>query len=545
MSESEVSSRSSLGVNLQLALESAADGRPLAICGGMVADGSGGPLRAADLLVIDGVITDLCAPGGLDASSGLRLDAAGQVVCPGFIDVHSHADNAPLLAEDDLSKVLQGVTTEVVGNCGFSLAPVSADRQDELLGLLGRLFPPLVPEWSSFTELLTVTDACGYTTNYAPLIGHNTLRVAAMGMASRTPTAEELARMTKELEAALESGVFGLSTGLGYPPGMLAAPDELIALASRLSPGRVYATHMRDEGSQLLASIAESVAVAEQAGCRVQVSHLKMGGRANWGKVGAALDLLNQARARGLAIGQDVYPYTAVSTTLTACLPAWFEEGDSEAVMGRLQDHGSLARARAEVRDGAVFRSGSDGVLVASTGSHEFEGLTLSEIADQLGVDPFAALVHVLLQERLRATMVVVSMDEADVDSVISDPATMVGSDGLPPGLGGRPHPRQYGTFPRVLQRYVRERGTLSLPEAIRKMTSLPADTFGLRGRGRVAQGAISDLVIFSAEEIREVSTYADPAHPPSGLAAVLMGGRLVVHGGGWLGARRGVRLTA
>lgn len=545
VSGSEVAGWSTLGVDLRQAQEAAQSGRSICISGGMVADGSGDPLCAADVLVTDGVVAEIASSGRLLPHSALVLDARGQVVCPGFIDVHSHADNAPLLAVDDLSKIQQGVTTEVVGNCGFSLAPVGAGRGEQLAGLLGRIFPAVDLAWSSFSELFVLTDARGYVTNYAPMVGHNTLRIAAMGMVSRAPDAGELRQMTADLETALAEGLFGLSTGLGYPPGMFSPREELIALARALPTGRVYATHMRDEGSQLLNSIAETVAVAEEAHCQVQVSHLKSGGRANWGRVGEALKALDDARSRGLAVGQDVYPYEAVSTMLTACLPSWFEEGDNETVLSRLRNPGALARARAEVRDGAVYRAGRDGVLIASTGSHRYEGSTLVEIADQLGLDPFDALVRVLQEERLRATMVVVSMDKADVDSVIRHPATVVGSDGLPPGLGGRPHPRQYGTFPRVLQRYVRERKILGLAEAVAKMTALPADTFGLKGRGRVIKGAIADLVVFSPPHVNEVGTYSDPARAPEGISAVLMAGRPVVYSGQWLGTRRGRRLTA
>ena len=545
MSGSDVAGRPTLGVDVRQAQDAARAGRSIFISGGMVADGSGAPLRAADVLVTDWVVAEIASSGRLHPHSALVLDARGQVVCPGFIDVHSHADNAPLLDVDDVSKIQQGVTTEVVGNCGFSLAPVGAGRGEQLAGLLGRLFPPIDLTWSSFAELFVVTDARGYVTNYAPLVGHNTLRIATMGMAGRAPDVDELHQMTANLETALAEGLFGLSTGLGYPPGMFAPLEELIALARVLPTGRIYATHMRDEGSQLLSSIAETLAVAEGAGCQVQVSHLKSGGPANWGRIGEALRALDDGRARGLAVGQDVYPYEAVSTMLTACLPSWFEEGDSETVLRRLRNPGALARARADVSEGAVFRSGRNGVLIASTGSHRYEGSTLVEIAQQSGEDPFDALVRILEEERLRATMVVVSMDEADVESAIRHPATMVGSDGLPPGLGGRPHPRQYGTFPRVLQRYVRERKILDVGEAVAKMTSLPADTFGLKGRGRVRQGAIADLVVFSLADVTEVATYRDPARAPEGISAVLMGGRPVVFAGEWLGTRRGRRLTA
>lgn len=527
--------------------------RPVCLRGGLLADGTGAALRAADILVADGRVVEVGAPGSLQAASALDLDVSDQVVAPGFIDVHSHADNAPLLAEDDTTKILQGVTTEVVGNCGFSLAPVSADYTDSLSALLGRIFPPIDLSWSSLAELLAATDAQGYVTNYVPLVGHNTLRLAAFGMPDRAPDAAELKQMTHLLEEALEAGVFGLSSGLIYPPGMFAATEELVALARVLAPGRVYATHMRGEGAHLLDSVAEALTIGEQAHCRVQVSHLKSAGRANWGRVGAALELLRAARERGMAVGQDVYPYDASSTMLTACLPPWFQEGGNEAVLARLDDPGALDRARADIEAGprgvwenhvAGADAGWGGILVASTASHHHEGQTLVEIADELSVDPFDALVQVLVGERLRASMVIFSLNEADVEAVLCDPATMVGSDGLPPGFGGRPHPRLYGSFPRVLSRYVRERRVLDLPTAIAKMTSLPSDAFGLAGRGRIAAGSVADLVVFSPDRVGDVGSYTDPVHSPTGISAVLQAGRLVVAAGEWLGNRCGRRLS-
>ena len=528
----------------------AQDGRPICIRGGIVADGTGDPLRAADVLIAGGRVIDVAAPGCIGMDNALEIDATNQIVAPGFIDVHSHADNAPLLAEDDTTKILQGVTTEVVGNCGFSLAPVHAAHAAQASAFLGRIFPPIALEWKSFAELFAATDAAGYVTNYVPLVGHSTLRLATLGMVDRVSEAGELRTMTLLLEDALADGAFGLSSGLIYPPGMFAESAELVTLARALTSGRVYATHMRGEGAHLMESVSEAVAVAEQADCRVQVSHLKSAGRPNWGRVGEALDFLGVARARGLLVGQDAYPYDASSTMLAACLPPWFQEGGNDAVLARLTDRGALERARVDIESGPkgtwenhVSGAGWSGILLAITASHRNEGWTLAEIAEQQSIDPFDALVQVLVDERLRASMIIFSLSEADVEAVLSDPATMVGSDGTAPGKGGRPHPRLYGCFPRVLGRYVRERKLLDMTSAIVKMTSLPADAFGLAGRGRVTAGSIADLVVFSADSVGDVGTYTDPVHSPKGISSVLIAGCPVVFQSEWLGIRRGCRV--
>jgi N-acyl-D-aspartate/D-glutamate deacylase len=518
------------------------DPEPLLVRGGRIADGTGGPLRDGDVLLARGMIAAVAAPGELAEDGRRVLDAAGAVVAPGFVDAHSHADNAPLLAQDDTTKVLQGVTTEVVGNCGFSLAPVAAARRDELGQLLERLFPPVELHWATSAELFDALDRRGSVTNWAPLVGHNTLRVAAAGTHDRPLSEAEWPVAERLLDEALDAGAYGLSSGLIYPPGVFADTEELVRLARRLPAGRVYATHMRDEGPGLLASIEETIEIGRRAGCRVQVSHLKAVGRAAWGSVGAALERLDAARAAGLPAGQDAYPYEATSTMLTTVLPPWFQDGGPASMLDRLHDAGSLARARAELAadDGVVW----DAIMIASTAGHAHEGMTLPRLAAQIGGEPFDALVHVLRSERLRVSMVRFAMTEEDVETVLAHPQTMIGSDGLPPGVGGRPHPRLFGTFPRVLGRYVRERGVLSLPEAIARMTSLPADGFGLRGRGRIAPGQIADLVLLEPDAVAEGGDYHDPIHPPRGIAAVIQGGHVVVRDGRWLGVRRGRRLA-
>jgi N-acyl-D-amino-acid deacylase len=513
---------------------------PLLVRGGSVADGTGAPLREADVLLERGRIAALAAPGAIPLDGHRVLQADGHVIAPGFIDVHSHADNAPLLDDDDTTKIRQGVTTEVVGNCGFSLGPALDGRGAELARLLERLFPPQARSWATTAELFAALDARGSVTNWAPLVGHNTLRVAAAGTHDRSLTAEETRTAQRLLDEALAAGAFGLSSGLIYPPGVFSPADELVGLARRLGEGRVYATHMRDETTGLLNSIEETVALGERAGCRVQVSHLKAVGRRAWGLVDGALERLDDARARGVAIGQDAYPYEATSTMLTAVLPAWLGDGGPDALLARLDDASALARAREEL---AALGTDWEAIMVSSTADHAHEGETLPAIARGIGGDPFDALVHVLREQRLRVSMVRFAMDEADIATVLAHPETMIGSDGLPPGVGGRPHPRLFGTFPRVLGRYVRERALLSLPEAVARMTSLPARAFGLSDRGVIAPGRAADLVVFDPETIGEGGDYADPVHPPVGISAVVQGGWIVVQDGRWGGVRRGRRL--
>jgi N-acyl-D-aspartate/D-glutamate deacylase len=524
--------------------------RRLVLSGGLVVDGTGAPGRVADV-VIEGDVVVAVDPVGERHRDAVVKDVGGLVVAPGFIDVHSHADNAPLLAAPDISKVLQGVTTEVVGNCGLSLGPRTPEHDYELSTYLRRLFPPTEWQGNSFADLLEATDAAGYMVNYAPLVGHGTLRIAAMGFDSHEPTARERARMRLLLEEALDAGAVGLSSGLIYPPGNLSRTDELIDLAGLLG-GRqaIYASHIRNEASGLLDAVQEAIEIGREAGVRVEISHHKAIGRRNWGLVRQSLALAAAARASGTDVRFDVYPYIASSTVLTACLPAWLNTLPDDALLAKLQLADVVDRLRADLAredwDNQIAGCGGfTGILVATTRDHRFEGNTLHEIAETLRTDGAGALVHVLLQERLGVSIVAFGMDEADLEAALTDPLTSIGSDGLPPGLGGKPHPRMWGTFPRVLARYVRERGILTLEEAIRKMTSLPAETFGLLDKGRIAPGYAADIVTFQAETVEDRATYADPLQPPSGLSNVFINGVLAVDDGHYTGARQGRRLRS
>ncbi|MFC7340289.1 N-acyl-D-amino-acid deacylase family protein [Saccharopolyspora griseoalba] len=508
------------------------------LTGATIADGTGAALRRADVLLDDDRITDVVEPG--TAPEHLpRRDLTGLVLAPGFIDAHSHADNAPLLPEHDTTKILQGVTTEVVGNCGFSLAPTGHDHAEAVTGFLGRLFPPTDMTWRGFAELYAATDAAGYVTNQCPLVGHGTLRAAATGMTDAAPDDEAARTMRAALEEGMSAGAFGLSSGLGYPPARHATTDELIDLAGVLGGSGLYVTHMRNEGDQLFNAIDEALRIGRAAG-RTHISHLKAALPHNWGKLHPALHRLRRTRRAGHQVCNDVYPYTASSTTLTAMLPADYLAGDDEHTLNRLKSRS----ARWELATAIEQRTSFDRIAVASTPSHRFEGRTLADIAAELGVEPVQAMIEVLVSERLKVSMTHFSMHEDDLERALRDEHTMIGSDGLPPGLGGKPHPRMTGTFPRVLGRYARDRGVLSLPEAIRRMTSLPAEWFRIPDRGVIAPGRTADLVAFDPDTITDIGDYQDPMRPPRGLPWVCQAGRTVVDGGRYLGIRSGARLS-
>jgi N-acyl-D-amino-acid deacylase len=520
----------------------------IVIAGGSVIDGTGSPALQNDVYVLDGSIADV-RPASDDHRGWDVIDATGLTVSPGFIDVHSHADNAPFLESDDTSKILQGVTSEVVGNCGFSLAPVEPSRRGALWEFLGRIIPPCPFAGSTFTDFLTATDRLGYVTNYAPLVGHSVLRIAAMGAQRRRPTSKELTAMRGLLEESLDAGAFGLSSGLIYAPGAFADTDELVALAECLRPNTLYTTHMRSEGDSLLEAVGEALEIGRRAGVRVQVSHHKAAGRRNWGKTRDSLELISAARKSGIDVHQDVYPYVAGSTVLAATLPPEALEGGDAATLRRLEDPETVRRLKDEAeRDRPGFESliqmaGYENIVIAGTASGAYEGESIRQIAARLDVGDFEALVRVLLEERLRATMVVFMMDDDDVERVLRDPHTAVGSDGLPPGFGGKPHPRTFGTFPRIIARYVRERRVLSLEEAIHRMTGLPARIFRIADRGTIAPGLSADLVAFDPKEISDDLDYRDPIREPRGIRWVLQGGNAVVRDGMYLGGRCGVRL--
>jgi N-acyl-D-amino-acid deacylase len=480
------------------------------------------------------------------------IDATGHVVAPGFIDMHSHADFVlPGLPTAD-SKVHQGFTLEAVGNCGQSPAPLTPARLKDVIDSSGLALPPLAWNWTTFRSYLAGLTREGLSINVAPLVGHGTVRLLVMGPGDARPTADQLSAMATEVRRAMDGGAFGVSTGLIYAPGVFADTDELVALAQAAGEGGgFYASHIRGEADTLLPALGEAIAVGRRAMVPVEISHLKAAGRENWPKMAQAIELIEAARAEGLDVTADMYPYPAASTGLSALLPAWAHAGGRESLLVRLNDPADRARIREELDGpGRASDAGWDRITIAACPARpEFEGQTLDRIAAGLGVPPATAAIEILREAKGDAEIVLFMMSEENVALGLQRPWIMIGSDGegraaQGPYATGKPHPRNYGTCPRVLGHYVRERGVLSLPEAIRKMTSLPASKLGLRDRGRLEPGAVADVVIFDPATIADTATFADPHQYPRGIPWVLVNGEPVVAGGRHTGSRPGRVLT-
>jgi len=475
----------------------------------IIYDGSGGAPFPADVLIDGEFIAEIGTIGG---GADIELDGTDLAVAPGFIDVHTHDDFAALVRPDMSFKSRGGVTTCIAGNCGFGAAPYEA------AATMARAFHPHddLPEYKGYGGYFDRLEASPPGVNIAVLAGHGTIRLGAMRLEARPPDAREMSSMKASLSEGLDAGVLGLSTGLIYEPGRYAATEEIIELASVMQgAGGIYATHLRDEGAGLLGAIGEALRIGEQAGVAVQISHHKVMGRTNWGLVTESLELIESARQRGQVVHADQYPYTAGSTVLSAVVQnEMFGDDDTGEI------------------------NATDVVIAACDGNTEWEGVSIGALAELWNLVPSAAAASVLEQEP-GTTVVIHSMDEADVQTVLRHRSTMIGSDGIPT-LEGRPHPRLYNTFARVLGHYSRDLGVLPMAEAIRRMTRYSADTFGLVGRGRIEAGFHADLVVFDPATVIDLGTFDDPNHYPGGIHRVFVNGVEVVRDDTYTGARPG-----
>lgn len=513
-----------------------------AIKGGLVVDGTGADPVPATVAISGGRITGLL-PADAEVPSGAEvIDAGGNIVAPGFIDLHSHADFSAEASPEALTQLHQGVTTLVTGNCGWSPFPI-ADLEQMRAGT-AFLSPESSWSWQDGKGFADTLDGVGLAINLALQVGHSALRLAVLGGAERAPSEAELEQMKALLREAAAQGAVGFSTGLIYAPGTFASPAEVAALvATAADCGLLYSTHIRNEGARLLEAIDEAIEAARAGGARLQVSHLKAMGPANHGMVGPALERLDRARAEGLDVACDVYPYTASSTTLTARIPTWAMEGGTAGLLARLADSAERERLADAVREQAILDP--DNVVIASLPPGRYQdcrGLSLAEIGRRDGVDGTEAALRVLENHQAAVSVVNHGMSEDDVVTVLRNPWASVASDGwiLRATGEGHPHPRSFGTFPRVLGRYVRDQAVLSLPEAIRRMTSLPASRLGLDDRGVIKPGAVADLVILDPERVADRSTYDEPWQLSVGIEHLLIGGEPVLRDGVPTGARPG-----
>lgn len=521
------------------------------LAGGLVVDGTGAPARRADVLVRDGRLHAI--EPSMNPPDVERLDVTGQVVCPGFVDIHTHSDLTLLSNPRALSKVHQGVTTEVVGNCGLGVAPLVAGADAhgirQAVSYLD-LDQAVAWSWRSTADYLDTVAEAQPGVNVATLVGHLVLHAGVCGFGDRPAGAADIDQMAGLLRDSLDAGALGLSTGLVYAPLPYVQEDELVALAKvTAAAGRIFTWHVRSYDDGLIESVAQAVRVARNTGCRTQISHLTAVGRRNWGSVRRALDLVDTANAEGLSVGVDIYPYLHGNAPLAQLLPAWAQEGGPDRWTQRLRDEAVRAAIRTEWETRPTTW---DEITISWTARAEPDrtvGRTVQELADLRGVTGDEFALDLLAELGTGAMMTAGGRNEDDLRAVLAHPATVIASDGLcldPDGVTGAgvPHPRSYGCFPRYLRQY----GGLTtdaLPEAIRRCTSAPAARIGLADRGLLRQGAPADLVVLRPDRLRDRATFTQPHQFADGIELVLVNGEIVVGSGEHTGRRPGHVLRA
>ena len=510
---------------------------------GKIIDGTGNPWYRADIAIEKGKIVALGRDLG---KAGKVIDAKEHIISPGFIDIHSHSDLPALIDPMAHSKIRQGVTTEVVGQCGNSAAPMYKSLR-EYRETYSRSSVPddFELNWTDMKSYLDLLDKQGIALNIAAVVGHGTVRANVIGHENRPPTDAELEEMRGHVRDAMEQGAYGMSTGLIYPPSVYGDQAEITELNKVVSEyDGIYFSHIRGEGDTLLDAVIEACEIGKDGGTSVQIAHFKASGVGNWGKTKESLALVEKYRDMGVEVTFDQYPYIASSTGLTALLPHWAHDGGATKMLEVLKDPAKVEQIKKELR----LNYGWDKILVTNAkNTPQYNGKNLQEVSEMMKLDAFEAYIKLLIMENTQVPSVMFGMDEADVRRVMKSPYGMVGSDGSaisPQGIWANmvPHPRLYGTFPRVLGYYVKE-GVLSLPEAVRKMTGAPAQKMGFKDRGLVREGFVADITVFHPDEVRDVATFADPQRYAVGIPYVIVNGKIVIEKAEHTGALPGKAL--
>ncbi|MFC1803935.1 amidohydrolase family protein [Thermoproteota archaeon] len=513
---------------------------------GRIADGTGNPWFWGDV----GIKKDKVIKIGKIAEeySNTIIDAKELVVSPGFIDIHTHTDIFHLINPLGDSFIKQGVTTNVIGNCGSSVFPVSEYMKPRYMETLKEY--DLEMDWATLDDFFQKVEKNGVSLNVGSLIGHGTVRMAIMGMENRSPTAQELNDMKELIADSMKQGAFGLSSGLWYTPGSFANMDEMIELAKITAEyGGIYATHMRSQENQLIDAMNETIEIGKKANIPVQISHnIAAGGKKNWGKIKQTYKMMNKARNEGLDITCDVYAWIASSSGLTSYIPHWVHDGGIQQLVSRLKDPELRTIVKKDMKNEtrvSIEEIGFENLMISNSPNHrEYQGKNIAELALEKGVDNYDFIFDLIIEEEGGVSLIAFELSPEDVTNAIIDPLSMIGSDGSATApsviVRGKPHPRYYGNFVKVLGKYVREMEVLTLEDAVRKMTSMPAQKLGLFERGILRSGFCADIVVFDPQKIATKATFLDPHKFPVGVKSVIVNGEITVSDGTHLGTKAG-----
>jgi N-acyl-D-aspartate/D-glutamate deacylase len=513
---------------------------------GFIVDGTGNPGYYSDIGISKEKIAIISK--GMDEKVSKVIDATNHVVCPGFINTHSHSDDILLVNPKLRSNIHQGITTLVVGNCGTSWAPVTKEKKDlierELKIALGGADFQI--DYSTFEEYLSKMEKIRCPANLAFLIGYAIIRkVGGQGYDNRPPTPDELERMKRLIREGMQAGALGLSTGLLYAPQSYANTEEIIELAKVVGEyDGVYASHIRNEGNEVIEAIKECIKIAEKAKCKGHISHHKIAGRINWGKSDETLKLIEEANLRGVDITFDQYPYNRGAASLSAALPPWVHEGGIIQMLDRIKDDKFRDKIKDDVLYGIkewenwISLMGFDKLYISSVNSEKwkkYEGYNISYIAEDKLVDPWEVFFDILIDSETDVSITIESMSEEDIRKIMVNKFQMFGTDcvAIPASDAfGKIHPRGFGTYPRVLNKYVKEEKILTLEDAIRRMTSFPASKFGFKKRGVIRENYWADMVIFNLNTVKDKATYENPHQYPEGIPYVIVNGMIVIDKG-------------